>query len=82
MKVYTYSDARQQLARVLEEASLDGEVIIKKRDGQSFIVKPLKGSGSPLDVPGVLSSDIDLDEIVNVVRESREPRLPLRSSRD
>lgn len=28
--VYTYSDARQQLARVLEEASLDGEVIIKK----------------------------------------------------
>lgn len=30
MKVYTYSDARQQLARVLEEASLDGEVIIKK----------------------------------------------------
>jgi hypothetical protein len=81
MKVYTYSDARQQLARVLEEASLDGEVIIKKRDGQSYIVKPLKGSGSPLDVPGV-SSDISLDEIINVVRESREPRLPLRSSRD
>ena len=81
MKVYTYSDARQQLARVLEEASIDGEVIIKKRDGQSYIVKPLKGSGSPLDVPGV-QSDICLDDIVNVVRESREPRLPLRSTRD
>lgn len=81
MKVYTYSDARQQLAKVLDEASLDGEVIIKKRDGQSYIVKPLKGSGSPLDVPGVIT-DVSLGEIVNVVRESREPRLPLRSSRD
>ncbi len=81
MKVYTYSDARQQLARVLEEASLDGEVIIKKRDGQSFIVKPIKGSGSPLDVPGV-SSNVCLEEIVEVVRESREPRLPLPNSRD
>ena len=81
MKVYTYSDARQQLAKVLDEASLDGEVIIKKRDGQSYIVKPLKGSGSPLDVPGVIT-DVSLGEIVNIVRESRAPRLPLRSSRD
>lgn len=71
MKVYTYSEARQQLASVLDRARSEGEVRIKRRDGQEFVVKPAQRSGSPLNVEGV---DLDLsgDEIVDVVRQIRE----------
>ena len=33
MKVYTYSEARRWLARVLDEAREGGEIRIKRRDG-------------------------------------------------
>lgn len=71
MKVYTYSQARQKLARLLDEARLEGEVCIKKRDGQMFILKPMKEQGSPLDIEGV-DLDLSLDELTYAVRESRE----------
>jgi len=71
MKVYTYSEARQRLASVLEQACRDGEVRIQRRDGQSFVLKPEKPSTSPLDVCGV-DLGITTDEIVDFVRESRE----------
>jgi len=71
MKVYTYSEARQRLAAVLEQACRDGEVRIQRRDGQSFVLKPEKQSTSPLDVCGV-DLGITTDEIVDFVRESRE----------
>ena len=71
MKVYTYSEARQRLAAVLEQACRDGGVRIERRDGQSFILKPEKPLISPLDVCGV-DLGITTDEIVSFVRESRE----------
>jgi len=71
MKVYTYSKARQQLAKLLDDASQEGQVQIKRRDGQTFIIKPVKEKISPLDVPGV-STDLSLDELNEAVRESRE----------
>lgn len=71
MKVYTYSEARQQLAKLLDEANLEGQVQINRRDGQTFIVKPVKEQKSPLDVAGV-STGISLVELNNAVRESRE----------
>lgn len=71
MKVYTYSQARQKLARLLEEARTEGEVGIKKRDGQTFILKPVKVQGSPLDIKGV-DIGLDLEVLNNAVRESRE----------
>jgi hypothetical protein len=71
MKVYTYSQARQQLARLLDEAREEGEVHIRRRDGQTFTIKPTQNKESPLDVPGV-SSDVSLEEINQAVRESRE----------
>ena len=71
MKVYTYSQARQKLSKLLDEARLDGEVGIKKRDGQTFILKPVKEKGSPLDIKGV-DTNITLDELNSAVRESRE----------
>jgi hypothetical protein len=70
MKVYTYSEARQNLASLLEEARRDGAVRIQRRDGQSFVLTPEAASTSPLDVEGI---DVRLtrDEIVSFVRESR-----------
>ena len=70
MKVYSYSQARQQFAEVLNRARREGEVEIRRRDGQVFIVRPTASGGSPLDVPGV-STDLSRDEIVGLVRESR-----------
>ncbi len=40
MNVYTYSEARQKLAALLDKAAKEGEVRIKRRDGQVFIIKP------------------------------------------
>ena len=71
MKVYTYSQARQKLAKLLDEARLEGKVQIKRRDGQRFIVKPAEEEKSPLDIEGV-STDISLEELNEIVRESRE----------
>jgi hypothetical protein len=78
MKVYTYSEARQQLARLLDEARKGGEIRIKRRDGSEFAVRPVRSGGSPLDVPGV-ETGVTLEEILVAVRESRE-RDPGQSS--
>lgn len=53
MTIYTYSEARQKLAALLEQAQSEGEVRIKRRDGQEFIVVPVSAKGSPLDVEGI-----------------------------
>lgn len=71
MKVYTYSEARQNLAGVLEEARRKGTVHIKRRDGQEFVITPAKAKGSPLDVRGVRLT-LTAAEIVRAVREGRE----------
>ena len=42
MKVYTYSEARQNLASILEQAAEEGEVRVKRRDGQEFVIKPIR----------------------------------------
>ena len=69
--VYTYSQARQKLAAVLAESQREGEVRIKRRDGQEFVVMPAEKHQSALDVRGV-DVDISREEIVEVVREIRE----------
>ncbi len=71
MKVYTYSEARQQLASLLDAAQRDGAVRIRRKDGRSFILQPESSSASPLDVQGV-SLGISTPEIVSLVREGRE----------
>ena len=70
MNVYTYSEARQKLATLLDKALRDGEVLIKRRDGQVFVVRPQTPRGSPLDVEG-LDLDITAAEIVAFVQEGR-----------
>ena len=70
MKTYTFSQARQNFASVLDKAKDDGEVYINRKDGTSFVIKPIKKDSSPLDVEGIDIS-ITSDEIVEVLREVR-----------
>lgn len=71
MKVYTYSEARQRLASLLDEARREGEVRIKRRDGDEFVLTPAATAGSPLDVEGA-DLNWSREEIVAAVREGRE----------
>ncbi len=70
MKVYTYSQARQNLAEVLNQ-SKDDEVVIRRRGGDSFAVIPKARDGSPFDVPGIKTRATTAD-VLSAVRESRE----------
>ena len=70
MIVYTYSEARQKLAALLEQAAREGEVKIKRKDGQTFVIRPEKKAGSPLDVEG-LDLGITASEIVQFIQEGR-----------
>ena len=75
MIVYTYSEARQNLASLLDRAAQEGEVRIKRKDGQVFVVKPEPRAESPLDVEGV---DLGLTrtEILQFIQEGRRPYEP------
>ena len=71
MKVYTFSEARQRLARVLDEARAEGAVRVRRRDGMEFIIAPVREQRSPFDVEGV-DLGLTAEEIVEAVREARE----------
>jgi hypothetical protein len=68
--VYTYTEARQNLASVLDKASAEGEVRVKRRDGQVFVIKPERLTTSALDVEGI-DLNISTDEILQFIAESR-----------
>jgi hypothetical protein len=72
VKEYTFSEARQRFASVLELAKRDGAVRIRRRDGQRFVLQPEKRSKSPFDVPCV-KLNIERAEIVEIIRSSRRP---------
>lgn len=71
MKTYTYSEARQRLATLLDQARREGQVQIRRQDGSTFLLQPVTANRSPLDVPGV-SSVLRPGELVALVREERE----------
>lgn len=70
MKVYSYSEARQKLAELLDQAQSE-EVLIKRKDGTVFSVKSKRGKKSPFDVKG-MQSKVSQKNIVDAVRDSRE----------
>lgn len=70
MKEYTFSEARQRLATLLDKAKQEGAVRIRRRDGQIFVLQPERGKASSLDVPGI-NLDIGREEIVETIRASR-----------
>ena len=70
MRVYTYSEARQRFASILEEAKRAGSVRIRRKDGQVFVLRPERSGDSPLNVKGV-KLGLSRDEIVAFVHEGR-----------
>ncbi len=68
--VYTYSEARQNLAALLDRARREGEVRVRRRDGSVFVIKPDVDDTSPLCVAGI-GLQLSADEIVQFVREGR-----------
>ncbi|HJS48615.1 MAG TPA: type II toxin-antitoxin system Phd/YefM family antitoxin [Gemmatimonadales bacterium] len=72
MKEYTYSEARQRFAAILERARREGAVRIRRKDGTVFVLQPEAARGSPLDVPAV-NLQLTRDEVVDFVREGRRP---------
>lgn len=70
MKTYTYSEARQRLASLLDQAGREGSVQIRRQDGSTFVLQPVVATRSPLDVPGVRSS-LRRGELVDLIREER-----------
>lgn len=71
MREYSFSEARQHFAAVLEEAKKEGVVCIKKRDGETFYLRPAKPKKSPLDVEGV-GLAVSAKDIVSSIRQGRE----------
>ena len=71
MKTYTYSEARQRLASLLDQAGREGRVQIRRQDGSTLVLQPVVADRSPLDVPGVRSK-LRRGELTSLVREERE----------
>jgi PHD/YefM family antitoxin component YafN of YafNO toxin-antitoxin module len=75
MKVYTCTEARNKLSDLLDQASEEGEVVVRRRDGSEYVVRPQEAKGSTLDVRPVEMEEtqepISRDEIIRAVREGR-----------
>ncbi|HET6428153.1 MAG TPA: type II toxin-antitoxin system prevent-host-death family antitoxin [Phycisphaerae bacterium] len=69
MKVYTYSQARQNLSEVLNRSKSE-KVLIRRRGGEVFAVVPQAAEGSPFDIAGVKTKATTSD-ILAAVREVR-----------
>ena len=71
MKIYTYSQAREKLADILEESKKE-EIVIRRRKGDMFSIVPKTPSRrSHFDVP-TLGKRIARKEILEAIHESRE----------
>jgi Antitoxin Phd_YefM, type II toxin-antitoxin system len=72
MKSYTFSEARQHFAALLEQARRDGGVRIQRRDGQSFVLTPEPQRASPLDIPGITPGQpLTREAILQSIQEGR-----------
>jgi hypothetical protein len=70
MKTFTYSEARQNLSKLLILAQTE-EVEIRRRDGTWFSLRlKKKPAVSPFDVPGIKTKATTQD-ILNAIRDSR-----------
>ena len=71
MREYSLTEARRRFASLLDEAKREGVVCVKRRDGETFYIKPADLKTSPLDIEGV-DLGVSSADIVDVVREGRE----------
>ena len=71
MKVFTYSEARQNLSNLLNIAQRE-DVEIRRKDGSVFSVKAkYTKSGSPFDVEGI-NTRATTQDILDAVNKSRQ----------
>jgi len=71
MKVFTFTEARQNFASVLDFAQKEGSVRITRRDGRAFFIQPLEIPASPLSIEGV-DLNISQNDILDFIHESRK----------
>jgi len=78
MKIFNYSEARQNFSTVLNTA-LSEEVIIARKDGSKFKLIPIhenqKKKKSPLEtIKGIKTSatSLTMSDILDAIREGRE----------
>ncbi len=71
MNTYTYSEARQKLATLLEKAKNQGRVLITRKDGSVFELKAISDNSAPLDVKGI-NIKMNLEEIIDILSEVRK----------
>lgn len=70
MRVFTYSEARQNLAKLLALAQTE-EIEIRRKDGSTFSLRSkTEQSKSPFDVPSIQTNATSSD-VLDAVRESR-----------
>ena len=71
MRVFNYSEARQNFSSMLNTA-LKEEVIIARKDGSKFKVVPIgeEVKKSPFDIDGI-KSDITTKEILDIIEAGR-----------
>lgn len=70
MKVFTYSEARQNLSKLLQLAQKE-EIEIRRKDGLVFSLKAKnRKPKSPFDVAGI-ETKATTQDILDAVRESR-----------
>ena len=71
MKLYMYSSARQRLAEVLEDASRDGQVHIRRQDGRVYAVVPVStAAASPFaSVTGRSVRSVTSKDLLGSLRE-------------
>ena len=71
MKVFTYSEARQNLSKLLVLAQTE-EIEIRRRDGAVFsLMVKQKKPKSPFDITGI-RTEATTQNILDAVRDSRE----------
>jgi prevent-host-death family protein len=77
MKIYNYSEARQNFSTLLNTA-LKEEVLITRRDGSKFklvsINENKKELKSPLESIKGINANITMDEILEAIKQGREDR--------
>jgi hypothetical protein len=71
MNVYTYSEARQNLSSLLDQAAREGEVRIRRKDGKIFVIRVQPKEKSPFEVQGV-NLGITTQDILEFIDEGRK----------
>ena len=74
MRVFNYSEARQNFTTVLNTA-LKEDVIIRRKDGSTFKIVPIletKKGKSPLEGIKGIKATVTTNELVEIIREGRE----------